>query len=370
MKRGLFASLVLALLPVAVLAQAPPPYTAAILIEPVTGRVLFEKNARTPLPVASMTKMTTLLVTLDALKDGSITLDTPVTISARASKMGGSQVYAKQGAVFPVRALMAATMVHSANDAAMALAEKVAGSAEAMAQMMNAKVQEMGLKESTFYTPHGLPDEGTADDVMSAHDAARVGIELMKNPLMRELAVQQTMPFQSGTFTTMYNPNHLLRTFPGATGIKTGFHNKAGFCVTGSARRNNMDLVVVIMGSKNKKDNFGSAAAIMNDGFINWRQTSVVKKGIRAKDLATIKGGKAPAVPVTAAADAVMLLARGEQANMKTTVETSNVAAPIVKGQPVGFIVVKQNGKQIAKVPALAAINVDKQPWWKSFLPF
>src|SRR5438093_4950488 len=163
-------------------------YSAAIVIDPATRRILFEENAHVPLPTASMAKMMTVLIAMQQIQEGQITLDTPVTISARASKMGGSQIYAKDGQVFPMQTLIAATMIQSANDAAEAIAEKVGGSAEGFADMMNDKARQMGLKESMFYDPHGLPnsEDPKRVDSMSAHDLALLGIEVLKYPMLRD----------------------------------------------------------------------------------------------------------------------------------------------------------------------------------------
>src|SRR5438132_11752645 len=233
-------------------------YSAAMVIEPSTKRILLEENAHVPLPTASMAKMMTLLIAMQQIQEGQIKLDTPVTISARASKMGGSQIYAKEGQVFPMQTLIAATMVQSANDAAEASAEKIAGSAEAFADMMNDKAKQMGLKESTFYDAHGLPnsEDPKRIDTMSAYDLAMLGIEVMKYPVVREYAKTATLPFANGTFTAgLTNPNHLINPhkqnyFADATGIKTGFSAPAGYCVTAAAHRGNMDLVCVVMGAK------------------------------------------------------------------------------------------------------------------------
>src|SRR5437762_1414259 len=184
-------------------------YSAAMVVEPTTKRILFEENAHIPLPTASIAKMMTLLIAMEQIQEGQLKLDTPVTISARASKMGGSQIYAKEGQVFPLQTLIAATMVQSANDAAEAIAEKVAGSAEAFADMMNDKAKQMGLKESTFYDPHGLPNSQDPKriDTMSAYDLAMTGIEVMKYPLLRDYAKTATLPFANGTFTAgLTNP--------------------------------------------------------------------------------------------------------------------------------------------------------------------
>ena len=208
-------------------APAAPPvddkgYTSALVIEPRTGQVLFEDNADTPVPTASMVKMMTCLIAMEEIAAGRLALETPVTVSAKASQMGGSQIYLKEGQTFPVRTMLAAIMIQSANDAAVALAEKVAGSTEAFAARMNERGRGLGLARSTFYDPHGLPSTEGKNNVMSAHDLATLGIELMKHPLMREFAAMPTMPFANGTFTSgMTNPNFLLRDYDGAYGIKT-----------------------------------------------------------------------------------------------------------------------------------------------------
>src|SRR5258708_27097185 len=186
-------------------------YSAAIVVDPATKRVLFEENAHVPLPTASMAKMMTLLIAMQQIQEGQIKLDTPVTISARTSMMGGSQIYAKEGQVFPMQTLILATMIHSANDAAESIAEKIAGSAEAFADIMNDKAKQLGLKDSQFYDPHGLPNSQDPKriDTMSAHDLAMIGIEVMKYPLLRDYAKTATYPFANGTFTSgLANPNH------------------------------------------------------------------------------------------------------------------------------------------------------------------
>lgn len=372
MKRSMVVvlSLVIFALP---LAAQDKPYTAAILIEPSTKTVLFEENARTPLPVASMTKMMTLLIALDRIRAGELTLDTPVNVSARAASMGGSQVFLRAGAQFPVRALLAATMIHSANDAATALAEHIGGSNEAFAELMNQKAQELGMKQSRFYSPHGLPATETPDDVMSAYDAALAGMELMSHGIMRQYAKMQEAPFKSGTFERLYNPNRLLKIMPDATGIKTGFHNKAGFCVTASASRNGMDLVAVVMGTPpaRKNENFTSAAEILNRGFAQWRMQQLVKRGQPIKDQAKVEGGVSETVGVVAGGDISILAKRGQQnGGAEVQFVPTNLAAPVTQGQQIGTIVVKQGGKVTQKVPALAAAAVPATPWYRRLWPF
>ncbi|HJQ39331.1 MAG TPA: D-alanyl-D-alanine carboxypeptidase family protein [Thermoanaerobaculia bacterium] len=351
----------------------PTGYTAAYVMEPTTGRVLYEHNAHTPLPTASMAKMMTLLIAMDEIKAGNLHYDTQVTVSARASKMGGSQIYLRAGSVWPIKNLLIATMVHSANDAAEAIAEKIGGSAESFADLMNAKAQELGLKETHFYDPHGLPaKDPKMNNVMSAHDLAILGQALMKHPFMQSLAVIPEMEFRNATLQRIYNPNRLLRFYEGATGIKTGFSGPAGFCVTASARRNGMDLIAVVMGAKTSRgpdSSFEIAGRLMNQAFINYKMVTPVKQGVVVAQ-APVSDGRAKTVPVMAASDARALVKRNEEKGVKVAFSGQAVTAPVKRGQRVGTIVVQRGTETLAKIPAVAAQDVPKQPWWKSLLPF
>ena len=253
-------------------------YTAAFVIDPATRKVYFEENADMVLPIASMAKMMTCLIAMERISHGLLELDKPVTISARASKMGGSQIYAKAGQTFPMQTLLAAAMIQSANDAATAIAEDIAGSDESFAEMMNARAKQLGLTSATFSDPHGLPNAKDPErvDKMSARDLAMLGIELMKYPLMRQYAKTATFPFENGTFTAgLTNPNHLVNPakrdyMPSATGIKTGYSAPAGFCITASAEKGGRPLVAVVMGATKRYgplSSFGIAARLMNEAF-------------------------------------------------------------------------------------------------------
>ena len=354
-------------------ANAPKGYTAAFVLEPSTGRVLFEDNADKALPTASMAKMMTLLIAMEEIQQGNLHYDTPITISARASKMGGSQVYLKAGTVWPVKNLLIATMVHSANDASTALAEKIAGSAESFADLMNGRAEQLGLKNSRFYDPHGLPpDDPSMNNVMSARDLAKLGQELMKHPFMRQLAVIPEMEFRNGTLERIYNPNRLLRFYEGTTGIKTGYSGPAGFSITASAKRNNMELVAVVLGAKTSRgpdSSFEIAARLMNKAFLNYKMVTPVKQGAVVAQ-ASVNHGRAKTVSVMALTDVKALVKRGEEKGVSVKFNGGAVAAPIKRGQRIGTIVVQRGNETLATMPAVAAQDVEKQPWWKALLPF
>jgi D-alanyl-D-alanine carboxypeptidase (penicillin-binding protein 5/6) len=355
-------------------------YTAAYVIETSTRRVLHAVNEHQSLPTASMAKMMTLLIAMEEIRDGRLKPETPVTISARASKMGGSQIYLRAGSVWPVKNLIIATKVQSANDAAQALAEKIAGSSENFADMMNQRAQELGLTHSKFYDPHGLPNSTNPEmvDQMCPHDLAILGLELMKHPFMQKLGVVSEMPFRNGTLERIYNPNHLVNPrkanyMEDATGIKTGYTAKAGFCVTASAKRNNMEVIAVIMGAKTSggpNGSFANAARLMNEAFVNWRMVTPAKKGTQVGQ-AQVAKGRAATVPVVAGQDVNALVKRGQERNVKVSFTPgAALTAPVKKGQQVGTIVVQSGNETIAKIPGVAGADVAGQPWYKAFLPF
>ena len=355
-------------------------YTAAYVIETTTHQVLFEENAHIPLATASMAKMMTLLIAEEEIRDGRLKLDTPVTISARSSKLGGSQIYAKEGQVFPLQTLLATTMIQSANDSAEAIAEKIGGSAENFADLMNQRAKALGLKDTTFYDPHGLPNSQDPKRIntMSAHDLAILGTELMKYPLMREYAKMPTMAFTNATFTSgLTNPNHLVNPhkrdyFPDATGLKTGYSGPAGYCVTASAKRGDMVLVAVVMGARQNNgplSSFGIASKLFSTAFANYNMATVLKKGATV-GTAAVSDGTAPTVGAVASADVKALVKRGQESGVKVAFAGTALTAPVRAGQQVGTIAVQQGGQTISKVPALAAGAVAQQPGWKKFWPF
>jgi D-alanyl-D-alanine carboxypeptidase (penicillin-binding protein 5/6) len=258
------------------------------------------------------------------------------------------------------------------------LAEKVAGSAEAFADIMNQRAKQLGLTQSTFFDPHGLPNPNPAlNDKMSAHDLAILGLEVMKYPLIREYAKTPTMPFQNGTFTAgLTNPNHLINPhkvnyYDAATGIKTGYSGPAGYCVTASAKRGDMELVCVVMGARSASgpnSSFGIAQRLMATTFAQYSMSPVLKKGAHVGD-ATVTDGASKTVPAVAGADAKALVKRGEEAQVKIAFHAGSVTAPVNAGQPVGSITVTGPGMQL-KVPAVAGASVEKQAWWRMFWPF
>ena len=212
-------------------------YRAGILIDADTGTVLFEKNAHLKAPPASMTKMMLILLVAERVRDGSMHWDDPITTSAWASKIGGSQVYLKQGEVFPLSEMMQAIVIHSANDASMAVAEAVAGSSEAFVDLMNERAKQLGMKDTTYHSVHGLPPgKGQQADMSSAADLATLARELVKFPEVMKWAGTKEAPFRQGAMT-LTNTNRLVRETSWVDGLKTGYYREAGFNVTATGQR-------------------------------------------------------------------------------------------------------------------------------------
>jgi D-alanyl-D-alanine carboxypeptidase (penicillin-binding protein 5/6) len=212
---------------------------------------------------------------------------------------------------------------------------------------------------------------------MCPHDLALLGVELMKHPFMKKIGVIAEMPFRNGTLEKIYNPNHLINPrkanyMRDATGIKTGYTAKAGYCVTASAERNGMQLVAVIMGAKTgggPNGSFANAAKLMNEAFVNYRMVTSAKQGTPV-GTATVVKGAAESVPVVASKDVTSLMKRGQERNVKLSFTGGSVNAPVKKGQPIGEILVQSGNETIARIPGVAGADVAKQGWWKSFWPF
>ncbi len=267
------------------------PYVSACVMEPVSGMVIFDQDMHKPWPLASMTKMMLMLIVAEKVQDGSLKLTDQVTTSALASKMGGSQVYLKEGETFSLDDMMKAIVVHSANDASLAVAEYDAGSGEAFVVMMNQRAKALGMNDTHYYSPHGLPPApGQSPDISSAYDSAILARELIKYPDVLRWSSIDVTGFRNNTFE-LRNTNHLIRTYKGCDGLKTGFYAQAGFNVTATARREGMRLIAVVMGSPGKQQNFSEAATLLSQGFMNYYEYPVARKGAPIEQAVAVSGG-------------------------------------------------------------------------------
>lgn len=344
------------------------PYRSAIVMDAATGEILYEHNAHQPYPTASMVKMMTLLVVMDHVRSGDVSLDQPVTVSARSSLVGGSQVYLKEGEVFPLEDLIAAVMIKSGNDAAYLLAETVAPSVEEFVREMNRKGEELGLENSRFYTPHGLPPEkpGQRDDVMTARDLAIVGSHVLRDPLLSELARTEYRPFRNGEFD-LRNSNHLLRRWDQAIGIKTGWTSTANFCLTAAAEKHGLELISVVQGVRQKWDSFDSARALLEEGFEQYEMVTLAERGDPLPQPAPVAAGERDVVPVVALEPVRAMVRKGRPIDVRPTVLSWRPEAPVRTGQEVGTAVFRSADRVLAQVPVGAAEPVAELPWWSRF---
>jgi serine-type D-Ala-D-Ala carboxypeptidase (penicillin-binding protein 5/6) len=344
------------------------PYSAAILIDRDSGKVLFAQNEHQPWPPASMAKMMTVLIALEAVRDGTLTMDDPVVTSVWASKMGGSQVYLKEGETFPLREMLRAVMIASANDAAMAVAERIGGTSEAFVELMNKRAQELGLKDSKFTSPHGLPPgEGQSPDLMSAADLATLGRELSKFPEAMEWAATSDAPFRDGQLQ-MRNTNHLIRTYKGADGLKTGFYAAAGFEVTATATRDNLHLLAVVLGAPTKQGSFNEAAKLLSRGFAEYKAIEPVKAGQPVGAEISVSGGAEKSFKGEAAEGMRLMLSRAEAAKVQVDVKVpAQVSAPVKKGQQVGEIVTRIGDQELKRIKVVAPRDIAATSWWSKW---
>ena len=327
-----------------------------ILIEAETGTVLYEKDADLPLPPASVTKVMTMLLVMEAIDGGVISLSDKVTVSENAAKMGGSQVFLEAGEQFSVDEMLKCVVVSSANDAAVALAEHISGSEEGFVNEMNRRAAELGMTHTNFENTNGL-DDTTQNHVTSARDIAVMSAELIsKHPKILEYSSIWMDSIRGGEFT-LTNTNRLIRFYNGANGLKTGSTAKAGFCISASAKRNGMQLICVVMAASTRDSRNEIAKKMLDFGFANYAYEAYPSQPL--SDMPVL-GGKQSAVPIYyESCDFVT-----EKINSgKTKIDIllpDNVSAPIKAGDTVGSITYTLGDGTVKEVSVLAAENVER----------
>jgi D-alanyl-D-alanine carboxypeptidase (penicillin-binding protein 5/6) len=319
---------------VAALADAEVKAPSAVLMEAQTGKLLYEKNSHEKRPCASITKVMTLLLVLEALDSGKIKLTDTVTASEHAASMGGSDIWLKAGESMCVDDMLKATVIASANDAAVALAEYVAGSEDEFLQQMNKRAQELGMKDTTFKNCNGLDEDG---HVTSAYDVALMSRELIKHKKIFDYSKTWMDSLRSGK-TQLVNTNKLLKTYKGITGLKTGTTGKAGSCITATAVRDGVQLIAVVLGATNTKERFLSASTLLDSGFANWSVTTPTLPPEALKPVPVLNGMN-NMVETTAKADASILVPKGKANEIKYNITINDaVTAPVEAGEIVGKI--------------------------------
>lgn len=344
--------------------EAGPGSTSWIVISAATGEdVAGQEPDRQGAP-ASMTKMMLALLVMEAVKDGQLALTDPIQTSRVASKMGGSQVYLKEGERFSVEEMMAALMIGSANDAAAALAERIGGTVEGAVKLMNERAAALKLTKTSFGSVHGLPPgPGQQGDVTTPRDMARLGQELVKFPDILRWTGTQEAPFRGGAFI-LRNSNQLIGHFQGADGIKTGHFREAGYNVAATAKRGNLRLIVVVMGAPTNRARFTEAARLLGEGFARFVEVTVVKAGAPVGTELRIPRAKGPFRPL-AAKDVQVLVKKEEKDAIKTSFEIQpDLKAPLSKGQTVGTMIVRVGDREVARTPLVTAGEIGRKAFW------
>ncbi|QEY34011.1 D-alanyl-D-alanine carboxypeptidase [Caproiciproducens galactitolivorans] len=354
----LVVTMLVSILPVraAALSDAEVKAPSALLMESQTGKVLYEKNAHEKRPCASITKVMTLLLVMEALDSGKIKLTDMVSASEHAASMGGSDIWLKPGETMTVDDMLKATVIASANDAAVALAEYVSGSEDEFLQQMNQKAKQLGMNDTCFKNCNGLDEDG---HVTSAYDVAVMSRELIKHKKIFDYTKIWIENIRGGK-TQLVNTNKLLKSYRGITGLKTGTTGKAGSCISATAERDNVKLISVILGASNTKDRFSSACTLLDYGFANWAVTTPALPKEALKPINVINGMN-PTVETTAETGSNILVPKGKANDIQYSVTLNeNVTAPVKKGQIVGKIVYKLGNEVVKECPICAKNSVEK----------
>ena len=336
---------------------------AVVLMEKTTGEVLYEEQAHQALEPASVTKVMTLLLIMEALDEGTITKETMVPVSADAAGMGGSQVYMKEGEEFSVHDMLKAIAVASGNDACVAMAEYLAGSEASFVEKMNQRAQELGMEDTVFLNCTGLPAEG---HVTSAYDIALMSRELiLHHPDIRTYTTIWMDTLRDGAFQ-LANTNKLIRFYDGATGLKTGSTDSALYCLSATAEKEGMELIAVVLGSPTSNDRFEAAKALLNYGFAGWSLVTAAPS--EPLSPIPVSLGTAESVQPILAEDSQILLSKGEAAKVTTTLTVEeSLQAPVEQGQQVGTLHVQVDGQTKQSIPLVAQEAVPRLTLWQVY---
>lgn len=329
---------------------------SVVLMEPNTGKVLYESNSDEKLPPASITKIMSLLLVMEAIDRGDITLETVVTASEHACSMGGSQIWLEPGETMTVNDLLKAAVIASANDACVALGETVAGSEEGFVALMNERANELGMTNTRFVNCTGLDAEG---HLTTAYDVAVMSSALIKHDLIKDYSTVWMDTLRDGK-SELVNTNKLVRFYEGTTGLKTGTTSTAKYCLSATAERNGLELVAVVMAGDSSNDRFGGAKKLLDYGFANYNYSSIDAGLEENTELDVIKGTE-KTVGIKPQSTLNILLPKTASGKVeRKTVLNENVTAPVKKGDVLGTVTVTLDGEQLGEIPLVAEEDVPK----------
>ena len=336
---------------------------SATLMEVNTGEILYEANCDEQLPPASITKIMSLLLVMEAIDRGDITLDTVVTASDHACSMGGSQIWLEPGEDMTVDDLLKATVIASANDACVALGEFLAGSEEGFVASMNQRARELGMNNTNFVNCTGLDAEG---HLTSAHDVAIMSAELIKHDLIKNYSTVWMDSLRDGK-SELVNTNKLVRFYDGTTGLKTGTTSTAKYCLAATAERDGLELAAVVMAGETSDDRFEGAKKLLDYGFANY-SFKTLESELEEKEI-SIENGVKKTVKVETNNSLNLLLPKNNKEEIKRTTEwNKNIAAPVKKGDVLGYVTVTVGDNEAGKIEITAAEEIEKLDFWVTLI--
>ncbi len=334
-----------------------PTAKSAILIDASIGKILYEKNADEKLPPASMTKLASMLIIMEYIDSGKLKLDEQVTISEAAASMGGSQIFLEAGEVYTVEQLLKGISIASGNDAVVAMAEKIAGTEEAFVDLINKRLKEIGATNTVFLNVHGLDTEG---HVSTARDMATIAFNLLKHPKILEYTsiYEEYLDKYDGSKTWLVNTNKLVRFYEGVDGLKTGYTSNAGYCLTATAKKNDLRLISVVMGEDTIENRSSDTVKLLNYGFNTYR-INIIKKSNDILGKVKVERGKQDYSNVVLINDATELLKNTDELKEYTfNLKVDKLVAPLKRGDIVGQAqIIDNEGNIIDEVP----ITVEKE---------
>ena len=340
---------------------------SAVLLDVTTGTVLYAKNEHERLHPASVTKVMTMLLIMEAIDGGSLRWEDRVTASANAAAKGGSQIYLKENETMTVEEMVKSIAVSSANDCACAMAEHLAGSEEAFVEKMNARAAQLGMDDTHFVNCTGLDDSPEAKEhLTSAHDIALMSRQLLKfHPEIKRFTTIWMDTVRDGAFG-LSNTNKLVRFYSGATGLKTGFTAAAGYCLSASALREGMELVAVVMGCDSSKDRFDACRKLLDHGFATY---TLAQPKLEGEVYVPVELGQQPLVQAVAGSEEALLIDKTHKASLVTDITLDeSVNAPVSKGQRLGTLTLRAGERVLVQVPLVAAQAVNKLTFGQIFL--
>ncbi|CAM3436896.1 D-alanyl-D-alanine carboxypeptidase family protein [Cytobacillus oceanisediminis] len=340
---------------------------SAILIERDTGSVLYEKNSGEELPPASMTKVMTMLLIMEAIDEGKLSWDEKIRTSEYAASMGGSQIFLEPGEEMTTKQMLQGIAIGSGNDASVAMAERIAGSEEAFVEMMNKKAKELGLKNTKFQNPTGLPAE---DHYSTAYDMAMMAKELLKYEDITKFTGTYEAYLREDTDNKFWlvNTNRLVRFYPGVDGLKTGFTSEAKYCLTATAQKEGMRVITVVFGAPTSKERNAQVTKMLDFAFSQYKTHPMYERNHALGKVSVSKGEKKKIEALTS--EPISLLTKKgegiEDIEQKVTLD-KNIKAPIQKGDKIGTLTLTKNGKTLVESPLVAKEDNKEAGWWTLF---